>query len=50
MLTFKLEDIDAQRTLHALIAAGANTRPLMKKIGEGLTDSTKVYIKDPAKV
>ncbi len=41
MLTFKLEDIEAQRTLHGLIAAGANTRPLMKKIGEGLTDSTK---------
>lgn len=41
MLSLKLEDIDAQRTLAALIAAGANTRPLMKKIGEGLTDSTK---------
>ncbi len=41
MLTFKLEDLDAQRTLNALVQAGANLRPLMKKIGEGLTDSTK---------
>ena len=41
MLTLKLEDIDAQRTLNALVQAGANLRPLMKKIGEGLTDSTK---------
>lgn len=41
MLTFKLEDLDAQRTLGALVAAGANLRPLMLKIGEGLSDSTK---------
>ena len=41
MLKFQINDIDAQRVLGKLVAAGQNLTPLMKSIGEGLADSTK---------
>lgn len=41
MFKITLDDLDTQRVFGKLVTAGANLRPLMKAIGEGLQQSTK---------